>query len=367
MSQSLAMSIPTYDEPYPGWAEENKGPLILTVTGIMTGVAFLFVFARIYSRLISLGRLGVDDYIVIICIVLSISYVGLAAAAIKYGAGRHLDTLPPENVPKAIYYTVVSFVPGVSSFTLPKFAVVILLAKLLDPGPWHRRVMWLISTLYFLLSAGMLVINFAQCSPASAQWNGPHSQCWDRRITVDYALAVGICSVLFDFYLAVYPTIVLSRLQLNWKKKLGFSSALGFGYCAAAITCYKCYTLSGLLSLVDFTYAVDDVVIWTNIEGNCVLIGACIPTLYPLVKKLFGAKALGSTPRAGSKKQSGPNNTIITIGSYPQKKKKPKHSTLGLSQLDTVNDDSRYIILEERSFQTSTTELRQEAAVAQQE
>lgn len=33
---------------------------------------------------------------------------------------------------------------------------------------------------------------------------------------------------------------------------------------AGAITCYKCYTLSGLLSLVDFTYAVDDVVLWTK-------------------------------------------------------------------------------------------------------
>lgn len=161
---------------------------------------------------------------------LSLAYVGVSAAAIRYGGGRHMDTLPPEDIPKAIYYTVVSFVPGVSSFTIPKFAVVILLAKLLDPGVWHKRFMWLISILYLLMSAGMLAINFAQCSPASAQWNGPVSQCWDRRITVDYALALGICSVFFDFYLAVYPTIVLSKLQLNWKKKLGFASALGFGY-----------------------------------------------------------------------------------------------------------------------------------------
>jgi hypothetical protein len=56
-------------EPYPGWAEESKGRLILGVTGAMTGLAFLFVSARIYSRMISLGRLGVDDYILIISIV----------------------------------------------------------------------------------------------------------------------------------------------------------------------------------------------------------------------------------------------------------------------------------------------------------
>jgi hypothetical protein len=252
------MSTPDFVEPYPGYAQENKGPLILTATGTLTAIAGLFVSARIYSRMVSLGKLGVDDYIVILCSVstrtaafpnsqhllpvpvlligpsfsqlLSVSYVALAAVAIKYGGGRHLATLPPEDIPKAIYYTVVSFVPGVTSFTIPKFAVVILLAKILDPGRWHRMSMWVISTSYLLLSAGMLVINFAQCSPASAQWNGPISQCWDRRITVDYAMALGICSVLFDFYLAIYPTIVLSMLQLNWKKKLALSSSLGFGY-----------------------------------------------------------------------------------------------------------------------------------------
>ena len=60
---------PAFVEPYPGWADENKGPLILTVTGTLTGVTGLFVVGRIYSRLISQGRLAIDDYIIIICIV----------------------------------------------------------------------------------------------------------------------------------------------------------------------------------------------------------------------------------------------------------------------------------------------------------
>ncbi len=96
------------------------------------------------------------------------------------------------------------------------------------------------------------------------------------------------------------------------------------------------------------------------------LIGACIPTLFPLIKKLFGASALGGSTRKNSgQKQSDPNNsnTVVTIGSYPKNKKRPKGSALGLSQLDTVSDDSKYIILEERSVHTSTTELQEEDAV----
>jgi len=62
------MSSSPPDRP-PGYAEENKGPLILTTTSILTGIAFLFVAARIISRRISIKKIALDDYITILCIV----------------------------------------------------------------------------------------------------------------------------------------------------------------------------------------------------------------------------------------------------------------------------------------------------------
>jgi hypothetical protein len=161
---------------------------------------------------------------------LNVTYVAIAAVALKYGGTRHTDTLSPEDLHKAIYYTVVAWVPTILSFVVPKYAVIILLARILDPSPWHRRCMWVVMIIYLLQTVVLLVINFVQCEPVSAQWDGPLSQCWDRRIILGYALAHGIVSLLIDFYMAIYPTIILSRLLFNWKKKLALSSALGFGY-----------------------------------------------------------------------------------------------------------------------------------------
>ncbi|KAK4223429.1 hypothetical protein QBC38DRAFT_52011 [Podospora fimiseda] len=374
---------PPFEEPYPGWAEENKGPTIMGVTIAMTILTTMFVAARLYSRMISMGRLFIDDYIVIFCIVLCFAYLGLAGAAIAYGGGRHVQTLSPGDVQNALFFIIISFVPGVSGFVIPKFAVVILLAKLLNPGRTHRMIMWVISVLYFLMMIGMLVINFAQCTPAATQWGGADGVCWDRKITVDYSMALGIVSVFFDFYLAIYPTVVLLQLQLHWQKKLALASSLGFGYCAGAITCYKCYTLSGLLEIKDFTYTVDDVIVWTNIEACCVLIGACIPTLYPMMKKIFGNSVLGGTSRRTASKGtpgsgykmsgrsgrsgSGANGTVVTIGSRPKKGRSRTGSHHLNTNLDTINDidaDGKYVILEERSFHYSTTELAEHDAVA---
>jgi hypothetical protein len=157
-------------------------------------------------------------------------YVALTAVAVSYGLGRHTDTLAPEDTRRIVYYTAISFMPGIASFALPKFAVVILLAKVLDPGRTHRVIMWIISILYLLLTIGMLVINIAQCQPVQAQWGAVEGTCWNWHVILSYALSLGISSVLVDFYLAAYPTIVLFRLQTNWKKKLALSSSLGFGY-----------------------------------------------------------------------------------------------------------------------------------------
>lgn len=36
-------------------------------------------------------------------------------------------------------------------------------------------------------------------------------------------------SAFADIYLAAYPAIILSRMDISWKKKLALSTALGLG------------------------------------------------------------------------------------------------------------------------------------------
>lgn len=53
----------------PGYAQETKGPLTITITATLTSLCLLFVIARVYSRFVSIGKLAIDDYIVIFSIV----------------------------------------------------------------------------------------------------------------------------------------------------------------------------------------------------------------------------------------------------------------------------------------------------------
>ena len=69
------------------------------------------------------------------------------------------------------------------------------------------------------------------------------------------------------------------------------------------------------------------------------VIGACIPCLYPLIKKMFGVRALGSTADAAQQ-------ALGTIGGTPPSgKKRGKVSLHGISR---TSDTSNTLEFEER-------------------
>lgn len=157
--------------------------------------------------------------------------VAFIAVDVSYGVGRHADTVPLEDLRHATLFTMMTSTLGISSFAIPKFAVLILLVKIVNPGPRHKVLMWCISIVYSLLSIGTIVIIWAQCTPTAVQWGEANVTCWDPRILYVFGLVHGIFSAVFDFYLAVYPSVIMASMYyMNWRKKLALSSALGFGY-----------------------------------------------------------------------------------------------------------------------------------------
>ncbi|PKS11181.1 hypothetical protein jhhlp_002942 [Lomentospora prolificans] len=165
--------------------------VFLTIAAIMTSLGVLFVAARICSRAISIRKYGADDYLCLVTVAVSLLYLALVSAAITLGGEKHVKTLTREQHGNVLFFTIISFVPGVLSFAIPKFAVVILLVKALQPGALHRTIMWIVSVVYGLGVAVMLILNFVQCSPVQTQWLGADGTCWDGKILVTYGLVVG--------------------------------------------------------------------------------------------------------------------------------------------------------------------------------
>lgn len=178
----------------------------------------------------------------------------LSTIAVRNGNGKHFSLLTTEQQENTILYTTAAFCPGVISFGLPKMAVVILLTRLLNPGKYHKWFIWWLGIWCQLTLFATCGVLLGQCTPTNSLWDfSVKGTCFSKSIQVAYCVYAGgkahyvpICSLnrplanlakypqkafsaFVDIYLALYPTVVLYKLQLTLSKKLALCCALGIG------------------------------------------------------------------------------------------------------------------------------------------
>ncbi|KAK3487188.1 hypothetical protein B0T13DRAFT_521415 [Neurospora crassa] len=189
------------------------------------------------------------------CAVLSNIFVTIS---VSWGNGRHFADLNLEQKENTIKWMMAAYFPGIETLGFPKLAVIALLVRLLVPSRLHPIVLWSMGTICCLSLTAMVMTLLLQCTPTQALWalTMPHN-CLAPELLEGLAYWASTCSAFLDFYLAIYPATVLWKLQMHTKKKLALCCALGMG-------------------LV--------------IEGNLIIIAACIPILQPLVEKAKGRR-----------------------------------------------------------------------------
>lgn len=141
--------------------------------------------------------------------------------------------LTPAQQSGVILYTTAGFFPGILSFTLPKLAVISLLCRMLNPSRNHKIFLWSMGALLLANAITCFAVLMGRCIPFQAVYDvtfpAAKARCFDKWINVAIAIYTTVCCAVVDLYLAVYPAIVLSKLQINIKKKIALSVALGIG------------------------------------------------------------------------------------------------------------------------------------------
>ncbi|KAH8692618.1 hypothetical protein BGW36DRAFT_23334 [Talaromyces proteolyticus] len=276
---------------------ENKGPNILAPMWALTMITTTLVCVRIFIRARIVKALGVDDWTIMVSMVMGLVYLGLTTANVITGYGRHAKTLDMAHLEKAILLNTVGFLFGILSFTLPKIAVAFMLTRILNPSKGHKAFVFGLVGFAAVVSVVCILILFTMCTPPQSLWvvTIPGRKCRDSWILIDYAVFTGALSAFVDLYLAIYPSVVLWKLKMSSKKKMALSAALGLGVVAAAMAIVKCTQLKGLADTADYTFGTWQLVIWTNVEADVVVIASCIPTLPPLLELVLGKKKKGSS------------------------------------------------------------------------
>ncbi|OQE25982.1 hypothetical protein PENFLA_c007G07809 [Penicillium flavigenum] len=287
----------------------DKGPEMMAVMWTMTALATLLVIARLCVRQRMLRNFGFDDWLIGASMIFGLIFVATATVSVTYGYGQHMSNLDPKTVEPALMWNMISFIFGIISFAIPKLAVAALLHRILNPSLIQRITVWGLVILVAIIALVNILIYVTMCNPPQALWKPSmilkgEATCRDVWILINYATFNGAFSAFVDLFLAIYPGVVLFKLQMSLRKKIALTAALGLGSIAAATAMVKCAQIKGLADQKDPTFSTVPLVVWTNVEANVVVIAACIPTLQPMLELILRKLKLVSTFKGHSKPSS---------------------------------------------------------------
>lgn len=286
------------------------------------------------------GRLGLDDAITLVCLVILIASSVCSSIGIGYGLGRREKTLGAEQLKEAIKWNAIINAVVIWSFSLPKFAIIAILKRILNYG---AKTMAAFLALAFVSQGGILAVSvwwFAQCQPVAHQWDPDvEGTCASVDILTKLAFATTAYSAFLDLFFAFYPIPFIMKLNMPLKNRLAVCFALGLSAMASIVSIYKLSVFTEAFNSMaeDRTYSVPYLDIFGVAEGALLIIGASLPTLGPLFRLLKGKVTSYASSHSASGRRSGDrsqnNPSSLTSSSW-----RPKRS--GTNNINNDNNNN---------------------------
>jgi hypothetical protein len=163
--------------------DQNVGPALLIVTGILTAFIVITTGARVFVRA-KLRVLGWDDHTILLSTVCAILRLATQALQVSHGNGRHMEYLEKKDITASNMYGFYAMILLFASICFLKTSIILLLLRIRNSRRLRHFLYAVIAGLY-ITNFGSIFIIIAQCNPPSAYWTGK-GKCWDIRVRIYY-------------------------------------------------------------------------------------------------------------------------------------------------------------------------------------
>ncbi|KAJ4360920.1 uncharacterized protein N0V89_001489 [Didymosphaeria variabile] len=292
-----APSFPSLDQFPPGYAEENSSrPLLATC------IAFL-VLETIFMTLLYTSRFLCNDgkqpgeqkanwYMISLMTgtyLVCVSKITLGFLMVHIGgAGRHALTLSYATLTTSLQLNTAMQLVCPLTTSLSKMSILCLFYTIF--GRTSARYRLVIRTTFILCLVTLLVqviIPFANCRPFSASWSlSQQDLCTINGLILWKFLSIP--NVITTFIVVAIPIPALYKLRVSFATKLGLAVVLSVCVCGVVAAVMRFAAFLRVKSFDDFTYEQIDPLRWTIAESGIYMVAGVLPTLRPLMRKIFG-------------------------------------------------------------------------------
>ncbi|KAH1369513.1 hypothetical protein KXW42_003316 [Aspergillus fumigatus] len=272
----------------------SRGKSMIAIVSVLVGLSVLAVILRVFARIKRRVKLGVDDYLCFLSIVMLIAMeIELVLWVAIGGNGQHQADLDMETMMNfgkiflSNQFTYFILCPAI------KISIICFYRRLFNTKSF-QLVTFALNILIASWGAGIFLACAVQCRPLRAYWDKSiDGHCFDGN---KFFIVNQAFNVIMDFVILALPIPMIWGLQKAWQDKLALNGvfALGAFVCFASI--YRIVVLFWIKTS-DTTFTVYQATLWTHIEPSIGLICSCLP----IIRGLFPTLKL-----SGSRKTTAP-------------------------------------------------------------
>ncbi|KAI0015026.1 hypothetical protein F4780DRAFT_784544 [Xylariomycetidae sp. FL0641] len=264
---------------------QSNGSIISVPSWVFLFISPIVVATRIWSRKRTGGRLGPDDYTILLSLVFALASGITMLYGCHNGYGQHKADLTAHQryeAFKAFYLVQVTYK---TSINLTKASILLLYLRIFSGVAWFRRgCRFVLASVAMYCVASVLATVF-QCRPVAAAFDKSlePSDCIDN---ARFWLANAGFSIATDVVILLMPMPLVYALQIPRVQKVALMMVFALGVFVVITSCLRTTTLDIQAKTTDPLYDVASTM-WTIIELNVALVCACLPQIRPLLVKLF--------------------------------------------------------------------------------
>ncbi|POS73662.1 hypothetical protein DHEL01_v207948 [Diaporthe helianthi] len=283
------------------YIDHDRGPAIIGVSIAVGLLALVTVGLRLWARHMKRVALGIEDYLIIVCVPL---VIGTVICAVRLGGvGRHYAVIRIED--PAAYgrgQTALFAVETIygSLLVLCKFSILAMYWRIF-PTSFVRKGCCVLGGLTLAWIIAVALVSFLQCQPLRKIWiPDTPGHCIDN---TKFFIGNAVPNIFTDCAIMALPAYEISRLRMGASQKIGLAGIFLLGVFVSFISAIRLIFLFQLTAVV---------------EGESAVICACLPLLRPVAQAVFGRVLTSGAGRSSSRRPTGlsalNSADLITIG-----------------------------------------------------
>lgn len=270
--------------PYALDPSANKQSQILCVSCTVYVLALACVALRLVSRRISNAGYQVDDFLIILSLVINTGLFIDAIGLLHNGLGEHLRSVAQYSTFMKWYVSGDIMYTTTLAFT--KYSILYFYWRIFGHV---NQIRGPICVLFGLVTAWLIevvLVSLFECNPVAYSWDltikGGH--CVDL---FKFFLATLVINFITDIMILALPMPLIWRLQKAVTQRILISGIFLLGSFVCMISIIRLtILLTTDFSSIDEPWNGADFTMWCNVEANIAIVSGCLPSLRPVLRAI---------------------------------------------------------------------------------